>query len=207
MLKKALCLSLCLLIYFSVAVFGSSPVKAHPTSYFLYVPVEHQTKSNWCWAACGSSTVQYVNGTNTTQADFAYAVQHDYSNSQRTLINIQNGLSSFSISSITHVNSFAIVNDTITVTAMPFSTISGLLYTNKPLIALWGNAYNNSGTISFGASNAHFVVIEGYYTMDGTNCLSYMDPGYYSMQSKSYSNFVNPGLNYYWLAALKNIHA
>lgn len=208
MLKKLLCLVFCFVIYTSVVVFGNAPVKAYPTSYFLNVPIEQQAKSNWCWAACGSSTVQYINGTNTTQVDFAYVVQHDYSNSQRSLIDIQNGLSFFGISSTTHVNSFtASGNSAIIVTAIPFNTIANYIYASKPLIAFWSYVYNLSGSIVYGTTNGHFIVIEGYYTDAGIDYLSYMNPSSYYMQSKIYSDFVNPDLHYYWTAALKNIHA
>ena len=49
----------------------------YPPNYNTGVPMTHQVKDHWCWAACGAAIVNYY-GVSITQYNFSSIVNGDY---------------------------------------------------------------------------------------------------------------------------------
>lgn len=67
----------------------------------LSVPEVKQSKSNWCWSACGTAVANYKKNSNITQYDFYKAVtgRTDYQNVRKSSADIARGLRYYGLSS------------------------------------------------------------------------------------------------------------
>ena len=199
---------LAVLITVSALIMPGTAVYAYPTSYGLSVPVIMQPKTQWCWAASGTSVVRYVKNVNISVSTFAYAVMGNYNNVPQSLVDVKGGLTTYGVSSSTHTNGATEgSNHTINLTTpMPFGTIQTNIYQSRPIIMNWIYWLYNSSLGEITIDHAHIMVITGYTSNGSSQTVEYMDPGHSTMQIMSYSTFLQSGQRY-WGASLRNIYA
>ena len=170
------------MLFFSFPLLAS----AAPTSHFLNVPIVGQSPMvYWCWISCGTSVVKYA-GYNITNNDFALAtIGNATYDVPGTVLDVQSGLSNWSISSNCVPNSLA------------YSTVKNNLYSGKPCIA--AIAY-------VGASIGHTVVIDGYDESPiFGNIIQIMDPDSAGSRQLVPFTYFNSNSYYYWANSMYNI--
>lgn len=154
-----------------ISLFSHS-VYAYPTIFHINVPIVQQAKSNWCWAACGASLVNYCNGSSITQYNFSSTVKSNTTNnSTATMTELCNGLTHYGVHN--HLISGIISFDTIQANSHGQS---------RPVLARWSWADSSLP--------GHVVVINGFDTSIGSYVM-YMNPSASSYQVESYSYFVS----------------
>lgn len=155
-------------------------------AYEDYISLDRQTKeqSNWCWAACASTILDYHAQT-VSQTSFATYVLNSPSNFSATTIQVKNGLSHWGVSS-THVTSY-----------VSYDVIRAEINTySRPIYAKW----------TWTEGGGHAVVIDGYCT-DSVNYVDYMDPDDGAAHFATYTWVVGgSGYDHTWDQTLKSIH-
>ncbi|SDZ03643.1 Papain-like cysteine protease AvrRpt2 [Evansella caseinilytica] len=146
-----------------------------------------QEKSNWCWAATGSSILKYY-GLSVSQCNFYKEAKVNSScsaNETGTITEVMRGLSSYNVGSSLYSGAYS------------FSGAKYQIDDSKPLWVRW----------RWSSGTGHAVVIYGYYTAMSTNYVYYMDPASGTKTSMAYSSFVGGG-NYKqtWTHTLYNVY-
>lgn len=109
-----------LLLLTSNNIFAYSDVGA------VSVPAVKQTKSYWCWAACGESILKYY-GKSVTQSSFVAYVKNSSSAPNQTASDaeVKKGLLHWG------------VTGTLVDSSISFSTVSSNIRSGKPIYAGW----------------------------------------------------------------------
>ncbi len=162
----------------------SLPVFAIPSNYSIGVSVVTQSQSNWCWAACGASTVNYYGGS-ITQADYCHTTIGSYLNVTISMNDMAGGLTSYGL------------NNRIVSGHLSYQGIQSESYSfHRPVVA---------GCVYY-AGYGHMVLIQGYRTTTyGVDQVICMDPAYSSYQYIDYSEFVSNS-SYYWALSIDLIY-
>lgn len=165
----------------------AAPVHATPSSHDIGMPMVTQVYPEWCWAACGASTVNYYGG-NTTQSIFSYYAKGYTIIDYGTVIEVCNGLTHYSLHNHPYVGT------------MGFSAIQTNCYTQgRPaLVAL----FPSTGSNTIG----HMVAITGYEVVSGVgNHVILMDPAYSSYRYMTYAALVSSN-GYSWRVTIDQIY-
>jgi hypothetical protein len=162
----------------------SLPVFAIPSNYSIGVPIVTQSLSNWCWAACGASTVNYYGGS-ITQANYCYTTIGSYSNTVVPMSTMAGGLTSYGL------------NNHVVSGHLSYQGIQSESYTfHRPIVA---------GCVYY-SGIGHIVLVQGYRTNSfGVDQVICMDPAYNSYQYIDYSAFVS-NLSYFWAESIDSIY-
>lgn len=141
--KKIILLTCTILLLMSIIS------SAKPTMGAIPIAKEDQERSNWCWAACGVTVLDYYDN-NVSQSTFVKKVKGEIVNETGYLSEIQDGLSYWDLSSKkTGTLSLDTIEDEI-------------YYRKRPIIGAM-------------VPNAHSVVVDGY-DLEGNGYVEYMDP-------------------------------
>ena len=187
--KRMIC---CILAACIISIFVASPAYAIPSTYNTDIPMTHQVKTFWCWAASGASIVNYYGGS-ITQYNFSTIVKgNSTNNSSASMAEELYGLSHYGL----HTHNI--------ITTISYQDIQYNSYNLKrPVIvglqASAGSSYTYQAT-------GHMLVITGYMSTSGEpNTVILMDPWYYSYQYVTYSSLVSNS-DYYWYETVDGIY-
>ena len=195
-MRKILCVLLSVLL-----VCGFTLSVSATTSVELAVPQIQQVQgSNWCWAACGASTVNYLTSYTITQQDFYTNTTklsiYDYSKSA-LCSEVLVGLKYYGLNG-TYTNHMTVGSSQL----LSMSQISNQLSADMPIFALKGRYTDLGIAINIG----HYYLIRG--CIDGNTVLSdyvsLMDPDTGSYVLMSYSSWCD-STSAYWHATIYNI--
>lgn len=192
--KRASTILSCLLAACIMSSLISSPVFAYPTNYNTGVPMTHQVKDHWCWAACGAAIVNYYGGS-ITQYNFSSIVKGNTTNNVgATLSEEIYGLNHYGI----HTNGFT---GTLTYQSIQQNSYSW----HRPVVA--GLLASAGSTNTYNATG-HMTVITGYMSTSGDpNTVVLMDPWFYNYQYKLYSFITNSNNgDYYWYQTIDQVY-
>ncbi len=145
-----------ILLVVLVMVFSTCVVHAYPMNDFIRVLPVKQEKSNWCWAACSQSVLDYF-GIYVSQSDFCRATFGGVYDIMANPYDVARGLRYYGVDSrvIGSYLNFDSIKAEISIRRRP--VIIGML--------LWGG---NEG---------HMVLANGYAMLPtGMDCVSIMDP-------------------------------
>ncbi len=86
----------------SVLIVMMMPLSVFGTTHSLAVPKVKQSKTNWCWSACGTAVANYKKNSNITQYDFYKAAtgKTDYQDIGKEPQDIARGLQYYGLTSI-----------------------------------------------------------------------------------------------------------
>lgn len=157
---------------------------AYPVSYELNFPTVRQEKSLWCWAACCCAVIEYYGG-NVSQSSFVRTLRGNEYNQGGTILDMQQGLLNYSISS-------TLVESALTLVQIRLSTYSN----RRPVLA----------AIAWAGGGGHALAVIGYIDNAalGDKVVIYMDPYYEEIFTAEYSEFVNSDRQF-WFASLTNV--
>jgi C1A family cysteine protease len=164
----------------------SSRVLAYPMYDSVDIGHQIQSQSNWCWAACSSTILDYYS-TTVSQSTFVTYVKGYPFNIQGSELDVKNGLAHWNISSV------------VTTSSMTFSSIMNEIYSySRPIYAGW--------SWTGGGSSGHAVLIDGY-SDETTDYVDYMDPADGNYHFVTYAWFVGgAGYDHVWDGTVKAIH-
>lgn len=157
------------LIFCIASSYGVFGVCAYSDIGVLGVPKVQQSKTNWCWAACGESILKHYD-IYVSQATFAAEVLDTLPapNSTASDSQVLSGLNYWG------------VTGTLVANSISFSTISSNIRAGRPIYAGW----------SWRSGGGHAIVINGFNGTSASNgYVEYMDPGYGNYYVLSYNNF------------------
>jgi hypothetical protein len=163
----------------------ASTVQAYPVYDSINIGHQVQSQSNWCWAACASTILDYYS-ISVSQSAFVTYVKGSPINVQASELDVKNGLAHWNVYSA------------VTTTSMPFSGVMSEIYSSRPIFAAWSWLGGGSG--------GHAVLIDGY-SDETTDYVDYMDPADGNYYFTTYTWFVGgSGYDHVWDGTVKSIH-
>lgn len=174
------------ILFILVALLVSSATTSLATGTYSQLanfPVVHQSKSNWCWAACGEAILQYYGNTNVYQQDFVFYVKYgDLSDNPGDFDEITAGLSHWNVSSSYNNYTYSFNN-----------IITDIFNNTRPVLIRWAWQDSGGNFLNIG----HDVIICGYNSYD--QYVVYMNPESYQLEYDTYANVVyDSSENRYW---------
>jgi hypothetical protein len=166
-------------------IFGmSAVVYAYSMEDYIVIDGQTQAQSNWCWAACASSILDYYSSS-VTQTTFVTYVRGSAVNFPATPQEVKDGLAYWGVSSV------------LSSAYLSFDGIRAEINTySRPIYSNW----------KWATSGGHAVLIDGY-CIDSGNYVDYMDPQDGNFHYSSYTWVVGgSGYNHTWDQTLKSIH-
>lgn len=159
-------------LLFVVLLIGQTAAAIDPSGSVEIAAVK-QEKTNWCWAACASSILNYY-GKKVSQTDFVKKVKGNVVDEGATDSAVQSGLENWG------------VNGKLLADYILYSTVCSQITSDKPIYAGW----------SWTSGGGHAVVICGFTnTTTNPNKITYMDPLDGKRHTMTFASFKG-GANY-----------
>lgn len=178
-MKKQIFIVFCLLLL----IIGSVCTPAMAARNLLSVPAYQQEQSNWCWAACSKSIIQYFKGASPTQSNIVKFVFGSVVNQGATASQTQSALANWNVTSSKLLS------------PLSYAAVQSQINNNHPIIAVLQIGTTLSG---------HDNLIRGYDTSyDG---VLFIDPGDGDYHAQNYTDFSNGihynGVKYTWVNSI-----